>query len=135
MASDLVERLRPEAAMLREIAKSEARGIDWQENLNAGADALIAAADALAARDAEIAECHENINLKADFIDATLNQLAERDAEIVRLKALLEEAEQRGREQERAAVVAWLRGKVTPYPESAGYSHAADAIEAEEHLK
>lgn len=36
----LVERARQEAAMLREIANSEARGIDWQVNLNATADFL-----------------------------------------------------------------------------------------------
>ena len=51
-------------------------------------------------------------------------------SEIEALTAQLAEA----RESERAAVVAWLRGKVTPYVETAGYSQSADAIEAGEHL-
>lgn len=38
----LAERARKEAAMLREIAQSEARGLDWQANLNATADFLAA---------------------------------------------------------------------------------------------
>lgn len=46
--ADELQMARKEAAMLREIAKSGARGVDWKVNLNATADFL----DALRSRDA-----------------------------------------------------------------------------------
>lgn len=39
---------------------------------------------------------------------------------------------ERGQRETVARIVAWLRGNVNGYPESAGYAHAADAIEAGE---
>ena len=38
--TDTVTQAKREAAMLREIANSEARGVDWSTNLNASADFL-----------------------------------------------------------------------------------------------
>ena len=38
--ADTVTQAKREAAMLREIANSEARGVDWSTNLNASADFL-----------------------------------------------------------------------------------------------
>ena len=39
---------------------------------------------------------------------------------------------ERGQRETVARIVAWLRGNVNGYPESAGYAHAVDAIEAGE---
>ena len=39
---------------------------------------------------------------------------------------------ERGQRETVERIVAWLRGNVNGYPESAGYAHAVDAIEAGE---
>jgi len=53
--ADVSDQLRKEAAMLREIAKSEARGVDWRENLGASAEWLTQAAATITALSAELA--------------------------------------------------------------------------------
>ncbi|UXO85623.1 hypothetical protein [Brucella intermedia] len=51
------------------------------------------AAELLAAKDAEIKECHENINLKADFIENTIGQLHEAEADNAAKAARIKELE------------------------------------------
>lgn len=61
MGSDeLVKRLQKEAAMLREIAKSQARGVDWQANLTAAAEWFDRAS-------AQLAEARESKRAAEDF--------------------------------------------------------------------
>ena len=59
--TDLIERLKAEAAMLREIATSPARGVDWAANLAAGADAFVTAAAALTEANARVAKAREGL--------------------------------------------------------------------------
>lgn len=61
MADDLVERLPKEAAMLQEIAQSQARGIDWHVNLTAGAAILKQAAARIQSDAAEIASLEAQV--------------------------------------------------------------------------
>jgi len=66
--ADVSDQLRKEAAMLREIAKSEARGVDWRENLGASAEWLTQAAATITALSAELARKDKALEEARAFI-------------------------------------------------------------------
>lgn len=58
---DLVERLPKEAAMLRAIAQSYSRGVDWQVNLSASAAMIDKAAARIQALETSLAEAEGRV--------------------------------------------------------------------------
>lgn len=59
--NDLVERLPKEAAMLREIAQSYSRGVEWQANLSASAAVIDQAAARITTLEASLAEAEGRV--------------------------------------------------------------------------
>ena len=59
--SDLVERCPKEAAMLREIAQSYSRGVEWQANLSASAAVIDLAAARITELETALAEGEKRV--------------------------------------------------------------------------
>ena len=75
--SDLVERCPKEAAMLREIAQSYSRGVDWQAYLSASAAVIDLAAARITELETALAEAGKQLRENAETLAQVPAAIAE----------------------------------------------------------